>query len=291
MTAASAAPDRAPRSGGSRLLARFLAHRGAMLGLALTSFLLAAAALGPWLAPHDPLLQDLGTRLTGPDAAHWLGRDSLGRDLLSRILVGARVSLAVGLVVVAVSATLGTLIGAAVGLAGGWVDEVAMRIVDVLLAFPGILLAIAISAVLGPGLDHTVMALCVLGWVGYARLVRGQVLALREREFVQAAVALGAGPTRIVRKHLIPNLLAPVLVQATFGMASAIVAEASLSFLGLGVVPPTPSWGSMIDEGRLYLEQAPHVAAFPGLAILLTVLGLNFLGDGLRDALDVKSAR
>jgi len=272
------------------MLRRFLAHQGAMVGLALSCGMVVLAAVGPSIAPHDPIAQDLAGRLSPPGAGHWLGQDSLGRDVLSRILVGARVSLSVGVVVVCVSATIGTLVGAIVGLAGGWVDEVTMRLVDVLLAFPGILLAIALGAVLGPGLDHTVLALCVLGWVGYARLVRGQVLALREREFVQAAVALGAGRARIVRKHLIPNLLAPVLVQATFGMASAIVAEASLSFLGLGVVPPTPSWGSMIDDGRLYLEQAPHVAAFPGIAILLTVLGLNFLGDGLRDALDVKGS-
>ncbi len=280
----------AARSGTRRVARRFLVHKGAMAGLTLTSAMIVLAVIGPWIAPHDPLAQDLTGRLSPPGGAHWLGQDSLGRDVLSRILVGARVSLSVGVVVVCVSATIGTAIVAIVGLAGGWVDEVAMRVVDVLLAFPGILLAIAISAVLGPGLDHTVLALSVLGWVGYARLVRGQVLALREREFVQAAVALGAGRARIVRKHLIPNLLAPVLVQATFGMASAIVAEASLSFLGLGVLPPTPSWGSMIDDGRLYLEQAPHVAAFPGLAILLTVLGLNFLGDGLRDALDVKGS-
>lgn len=277
-------------TGRRRMLRRFLAHQGAMVGLALSCGMVVLAAVGPSIAPHDPIAQDLAGRLSPPGAGHWLGQDSLGRDVLSRILVGARVSLSVGVVVVCVSATIGTLVGAIVGLAGGWVDEVAMRLVDVLLAFPGILLAIALGAVLGPGLDHTVLALCVLGWVGYARLVRGQVLALREREFVQAAVALGAGRARIVRKHLIPNLLAPVLVQATFGMASAIVAEASLSFLGLGVVPPTPSWGSMIDDGRLYLEQAPHVAAFPGIAILLTVLGLNFLGDGLRDALDVKGS-
>ena len=277
-------------TGARRVLRRFLTHKGAMVGLVLSLAMIVLALIGPWIAPHDPIAQDLAGRLSAPGSAFWLGQDSLGRDVLSRILAGARVSLSVGVVVVCVSATIGTAIGAMVGLAGGWVDEVAMRVVDVLLAFPGILLAIAISAVLGPGLDHTVLALCVLGWVGYARLVRGQVLALREREFVQAAVALGAGRARIVRKHLIPNLLAPVLVQATFGMASAIVAEASLSFLGLGVVPPTPSWGSMIDDGRLYLEQAPHVAAFPGLAILVTVLGLNFLGDGLRDALDVKGS-
>ncbi len=275
-------------TGRSRVLARFVAHRGAVGGLALIGCVTVIALIGPAIAPHDPIAQDLAARLNAPSAGHILGQDSLGRDVLSRILVGARVSLAVGLIVVLVSSTVGSAVGAAVGLAGGWVDEVAMRVVDVLLAFPGILLAIALSAVLGPGLDHTVLALCVLGWVGYARLVRGQVLALREREFVQAAVALGASRTRIVMHHLLPNVLAPVLVQATFGMASAIVAEASLSFLGLGVVPPTPSWGSMIDDGRLYLEQAPHVAAFPGLAILITVLGLNFLGDGLRDAFDVK---
>ena len=269
---------------------RLLAHRGAALGLGIATLLVAVAILGPALAPHDPSAQDLGERLAGPSLSHPLGRDALGRDVLSRLLVGARVSVWVGLVVVGISATVGTVAGALVGLLGGWVDEVTMRLVDVLLAFPGILLAIAITAVLGPGLDHVVIALCLLGWVGYARLVRGQVLSLRERAFVQAAVALGAGRLAIARRHLIPNVLAPVVVEATFGIAGVIVAEAGLSFLGLGVQPGTPSWGSMIDEGRAYLERAPHIAAFPGLAILVVVLGLNALGDGLRDALDVKGS-
>jgi peptide/nickel transport system permease protein len=207
---------------------------------------------------------------------------------LSRIVFGARVSLGVGLATVIVSLALGTAIGLLSGLAGGWVDELAMRAVDVLLAFPGILLAIALSAVLGPGLANVVLALSVIGWTSYARLVRAETLSLRGRAHVESAVALGASPLRLVGLHVLPLLAGPLAVQATFGFAGAVVAEASLSFLGLGTQPPTPSWGAMLNEGRSFLLVAPHVALFPGAAVFATVLGINFLGDALRDRLDVR---
>jgi peptide/nickel transport system permease protein len=243
---------------------------------------------GPWIA-GDPYVLDLSERLNGPSWVHPLGVDELGRDVLARLVVGARVSLLVGLAVVSLSATIGVTVGAVAGYAGGWIDEVSGRVMDVLLAFPGILLAIALVAVLGPSLNHVVLALVVIGWVSYARLVRGQVLKLRELEYVQAARALGARPVRVVVRHIVPATLPSVTVQATLGMAAAIISEASLSFLGLGVQPPTPSWGTMLDAGRSHLFDAPHLTIFPGLAIGLLVLGFNFVGDALRDALDPRA--
>jgi peptide/nickel transport system permease protein len=245
-----------------------------------------AALAGPLVSPHDPSEQNLPLRLEGPSAAHPMGLDELGRDILTRVLAGARVSLLVGLAVVSVSALFGTALGALAGYFGGALDDLISRVMDVLLAFPGILLAIALVAVLGPSLTNVVLALTVIGWVGYARLVRGQALRARELEFVQAARALGAGTPRILARHVVPTALPAVVVQATLGMAGAIIAEASLSFLGLGVQPPTPSWGTMLDAGRAHLFDAPHLTIFPGLAIATLVLGLNFLGDGLRDRLD-----
>jgi peptide/nickel transport system permease protein len=212
----------------------------------------------------------------------------MGRDILSRLIYGARVSLLVGLSTVLVSLFIGTMVGIICGYLGGVVDEICTRVMDVVLAFPGILLALAFMAVLGPSLTNVVMALCAVGWVSYARLARGQVLALRARDFVVAAQALGCGTPHIMLHHLIPNLMSPLLVEATFGMGSAIVGEAGLSFLGLGVQPPTPSWGSMLNEGRSFLLIAPHLTAFPGLAIMIVVLGVNFFGDGLRDLLDTR---
>ena len=254
----------------------------------LLTVLTVAAAGADWLAPYDPTTQDLAANLAPPDGDHPLGRDKLGRDILSRVVHGTRVSLAVGVVTVVVAVTLGLLVGGVAGWAGGWVDEVLMRAVDVLLAFPGLLLAIALTAVLGPSLRNVVIALCAIGWTGYARLVRGEIRRLREREFVEAARALGTPGGRILWRHLVPLVAAPLAVQATFGMAGAIVAEASLSFLGLGAQPPTPSWGAMLNDGRAFVLVAPHLTIFPGLAIMLTVLALNFLGDGLRDRLDVR---
>jgi len=249
-----------------------------------------AAVIGPVVAPFDTASQDLPLRLTGPSLRHWFGLDELGRDILSRVLAGARISLLVGLVVVSISSAVGILVGAIAGYFGGRVDEALSRIIDVLLAFPGLLLAIAMVAVLGPSLSNVVIALSLIGWVGYARLVRGQVLRARELEFVQAARALGARTPRVLLRHVIPTALPAVSVQATLGMGGAILAEASLSFLGLGVQPPTPSWGTMLNYGRIHLLDAPHLTIFPGLAIAVLVLGFNFLGDGLRDALDPKAA-
>ena len=250
-----------------------------------------AAIIGPVVAPFDSASQELALRLTGPSMQHWFGLDELGRDILSRVLAGARISLFVGLVVVSVSSTVGIAVGAAAGYFGGRVDEILSRAIDILMAFPGLLLAIAMVAVLGPSLFNVVFALSLIGWVGYARLVRGQVLRSRELEFVQAARALGASTPRVLIRHVIPTTLPAVSVQATLGMGGAILAEASLSFLGLGVQPPTPSWGTMLNYGRIHLLDAPHLTIFPGLAIAVLVLGFNFLGDGLRDALDPKAGR
>lgn len=256
---------------------------GTIVGVALTVALLAS-----WLAPHDPTEQHLARGLERPGWENPFGRDKLGRDIFSRVVYGTRISFAVGLITVAVSACVGVAIGVLSGYAGGAVDELLMRVTDIFLAFPGILLAIALMAILGPNLRNVVIALCLMGWVGYARLVRGQILALREYEFVIAARAIGARPGRIMFRHLLPNALAPVIVEATFGLAGTIIAEAGLSFLGLGAQPPTPSWGSMLNEGRTFILVAPHLTIFPGMAIMLLVLGFNFLGDGLRDALDPK---
>lgn len=252
-------------------------------GAVAVMLLIALAVLAPAIVPHPPLRQDLANDLVAHSAEHWLGTDKLGRDILSRIIYGARISLAVGFATVALSAAIGIIIGALAGYLGGWVDLLLMRLVDILLAFPGILLAIAFTAVLGPGLDHVVLALCLIGWTGYARLVRGEIIALRQREFIQAARALGARPARVIGRHLLPNLIAPMLIQATFGLAAAIIAEGSLSFLGLGVEPPTPSWGAMLNDGRQFLLVAPHLTAYPGLAIMFTVLALNLVGDALQE--------
>jgi peptide/nickel transport system permease protein len=259
---------------------------GALVGLALM-----AALLGPLVTPFDPASQELALRLATPSFAHPFGLDELGRDILARGLAGARISFLVGLTVVIVSSAVGTLLGAVAGYFGGRVDDVISRVIDTLLAFPGLLLAIALVAVLGPSLANVLFALTIIGWVGYARLVRGQVLRAREFEYVQAARALGASTVRILWKHVIPTAIPAVVVQATLGMAGAIIGEASLSFLGLGVQPPTPSWGTMLNGGRAHILDAPHLTLFPGLAIALLVLGLNFLGDGLRDRIDPRSNR
>lgn len=255
-------------------------------GAALVALVLLVALAGPWLAPFDPAEQFLERRLEPPSGSHPLGLDELGRDILSRLVYGARISVSVGLAVVVLAGLVGSVLGALAGYAGGRVDHLLMRLTDVFLAFPGILLAIALVAVLGPALEHVVLALVVIGWTGYARLVRGQVLQLREQEFIQASRVVGVGGIRIVLRHLFPNVLPVLMVQASLGMAGAILAEASLSFLGLGIQPPTPSWGAMINAGRSHLLDAPHLTLVPGVAILLTVMGLNFLGDALADLLD-----
>jgi peptide/nickel transport system permease protein len=258
-------------------------------GIAMLTLFALSALFAPLLAPQDPLRQNLDEDLVSYSVEHPLGTDKLGRDILSRTIYGARISLIVGCATVALSVTIGFALGSLSGYFGGWVDQSMMRLVDILMAFPGILLAIAFTAVLGPGLDHVVLALCLIGWTTYARLVRGEILALREREFIHAARALGCRPTRIILRHLLPNLLPPLLIQATFGLAAAIVAEGSLSFLGLGIESPTPSWGSMLNDGRQFLLVAPHLTSYPGLALMLTVLALNLVGDALQDRLNSRN--
>jgi len=259
------------------------------LGIAIVLVTAIAALIGPALVPYDPAAQNLPERLLGPSWLHPLGQDELGRDILARLLIGARISFLVGLSVVSISASVGIVVGAIAGYAGGWLDNLLGRAMDILLAFPGILLAIALVAALGPSLAHVVMALVVIGWVAYARLVRGQVLKIRELEYVQAARAIGAPLRRVLMRHVVPATLAAVAVQATLGMAGAIIAEASLSFLGLGVQPPTPSWGTMLDAGRSHLFDAPHLTVLPGLAIAMLVLGFNFAGDALRERIDPRA--
>lgn len=255
-------------------------------GGAIVLLAAAAALFGPALTPFDPVSQELALRLAAPTLSHPFGLDELGRDILARVLAGARISFLVGVTVVSISASLGTVLGAAAGYFGGLLDDAIGRAIDILLAFPGLLLAIALVAVLGPSLVNVLFALTIIGWVGYARLVRGQVLRVRELEYVQAARAMGARAPHILWRHIIPAAMPAVVVQATLGMGGAIVGEAALSFLGLGVQPPSPSWGTMLNGGRAHLLDAPHLTIFPGLAIAALVLGLNFLGDGLRDATD-----
>jgi peptide/nickel transport system permease protein len=259
------------------------------LGVAILLLFAAAALLAPMIVPHDSTRQNLANDLVAYSSEHPLGTDKLGRDILSRLIYGARISLTVGLATVALSLTIGLVIGSLSGYWGGWIDQLLMRTVDILMAFPGILLAIAFTAVLGPGLDHVILALCLIGWTGYARLVRGEILSLREREFIHAARALGCTPSRTILRHLVPNLLPPLMIQATFGLAAAIIAEGSLSFLGLGVEPPTPSWGAMLNEGRQFLLVAPHLTTYPGLAIMFTVFALNLVGDALQEKLENRS--
>lgn len=263
------------------------ARRGVADALAGLLLLVVAASAAPLLAP-DPRTTDLDARLRPPSAAHPFGQDALGRDVLARVLGGARVALAVAAISVAISLALGVLLGALAGFAGGWVDVVVSRLIDVFLAFPGLLLAIALAAVLGPGVGNVVVALSVLGWTGYARLTRGEVARLARRDFAHAAHALGASPTRIVGRHLLPLAAPSLLVQAAFGLSAAVIAEGSLSFLGLGAPPPDPTWGGMLDEGRQFLLVAPHLVVFPGLALAGTVLLFQLLGDALRDLLDVR---
>ena len=264
----------------------------AAAGFSMIVVLTLSGVFAPWLVPYDPAGQQLPQRLSGPSWEHPFGNDELGRDILSRTLMGTRVSMRVGAMVVLVSAVIGVFIGGIAGYVGGVVDIVTTVIViNSLMAFPGILLAIAFVAFLGPGLEKLIFALSIIGWVSYARLARGQVLKIKTLEFVECARALGASDARILLLHVLPNMVQPVLVQASVGMAGAILAEAALSFLGLGITPPTPSWGAMLNDGRNHLFDAPHLVVFPALALMLTVLSFNFLGDGLRDWLDPKLSK
>ncbi len=269
-------------------------NRLTYFGLAIAAIFILTAIFASFIATHDVTAQNLMTRYAAPSAAHWFGTDALGRDVFSRVVFGARISLEVGIIVVVVSSIIGTFIGAIAGFYGGWVDKILSGyIFNVFLAFPGLLLAIALVAFLGAGLGKLILALCVIGWVGYARVMRGQVLKVREYDFVQAARALGASNMRILFTHILPNAVQPLIVQASLGMAGAVLSEASLSFLGLGIPPPAPSWGTMIEEARGFdiLYNAPHVLLFPGIAIALTVLAFNFIGDGLREYLDPKQRK
>ncbi len=255
--------------------------------LALTLLLVILALAAPWLSPSDPTTQNLAARLAGPSAAHWMGTDELGRDILSRVIFGARVSMLVGVSVVLGAGLFGLAIGSLAGYCGGWFDRlVNIVLINAFLSFPGILLAIAFAAFLGPGVEKVIFALIVTGWAGYARLARAQILQAKEMEYVLAARSLGASPARILLRHLLPNILQPVLVQASLGMAAAILAESTLSFLGVGVLAPMPSWGAMLNDARSHLFDAPHLVLFPALAVMLAVLAFNLLGDALRDWMD-----
>jgi peptide/nickel transport system permease protein len=262
----------------------------AALGVILVAIFVFAAILAPWISPQDPAHIDLPNRLQTPSAQHWAGTDELGRDILSRLIWGARISLFVGSSVVVGSLLLGLIIGSLAGYYGGGIDRfVNVVLMNAFLSFPGILIAIAFVAFRGPGIFNLILALSIGGWVGYARLVRAQVLAVREREFVEAARALGAGDLHIITRHILPNIIQPVIVQAAIGMAGAVLAEATMSFLGLGVPPPTASWGSMLNDARSHLFDAPHLVIFPAVTVMLAVLAFNFIGDALRDLLDPRS--
>jgi len=262
----------------------------ATAGIVLLAVFVLCAIFAPLLAPHDPAQLDLNARLLPPTHAHLFGTDELGRDIFSRILFGARISLIVAVSVVAISLSIGLVMGALAGFYGGWMDAVInIYVMNAFLALPGILLAIAFVAFLGPGLWNLIFALSIGGWVGYARLVRAQVMAVKEREFVEAARALGANDLRILLRHILPNIVQPLIVQAAIGMAGAVLAEATLSFLGLGIPPPAASWVSMLNDARSHLFESPHMVAFPALAVMLCVLSFNFIGDALRDRMDPRT--
>jgi peptide/nickel transport system permease protein len=262
----------------------------AAAGVVLVIVFVMCAIFAPWLAPRDPAQINLPTRLDPPSLSRWCGTDELGRDICSRLIYGARISILVGGSVVALSLGIGLIIGCIAGYYGGRIDRfVNIVLMNAFLSFPGILLAIAFVAFRGPGIFNLVLALSLGGWVGYARLVRAQVLATREKEFVEAARALGASDLRVIVRHILPNIIQPVIVQAAIGMAGAILAEATMSFLGLGVPPPTASWGAMLNDARAHLFDAPHLVLFPAVAVMLAVLSFNFIGDALRDLLDPRS--
>lgn len=270
-------------------LHRILKNRVALAGLAMILLLSAVALFAPWIAPADPLKQNLLERLQPPSLRHWMGTDDLGRDLFSRLIYGTRISLSVALVAVSITTLFGTLIGLVAGYFGRWWDTVLMRAVDILLCFPTFFLILMVIAFLEPNILTVMAVIGLTSWTGLARLVRGETLSLREREFVLAAQALGLPHSRILARHLLPNVAAPILVSATLGIGSAVLTESALSFLGLGVQPPTPSWGNMLTTGKDYIHFAWWLSLFPGLAILLSVLAFNLFGEGLRDAVDPRS--
>ena len=274
------------KSGHKIALQQLKRNKIAMIGLVIIVSLALIAIFAPFIAPHDPVEQNLEKRLLSPSGEYPMGTDDLGRCLMSRIIYGARVTLQVGVITVGIITVIGVTLGLISGYCGGIVDEIIMRFVDVVLAFPGIILALAIAGALGPGLFNVMLALAMVGWTGLARVVRSSVLSIKEKEFVESARALGCSDLYIMTRHILPNVMAPVIVLATLDMAFIILAAAGMSFLGLGAQPPIPEWGSMLNGGRAFMRTAPHLTTFPGLAIMVTVLAFNFLGDGLRDALD-----
>jgi peptide/nickel transport system permease protein len=274
-----------PESEWRRVWSRLARNPMAIGGAAVVLAWVLIAAMAPWISPYDPIDQDVMNRLAPPSAQHWLGLDGIGRDVLSRVLYGGRVSLPVAAVVVVLASIFGTLYGALAGFVGKWPDEVAMRIVDMVLSFPALILAMAIAAALGPSIHNSMLAMLLVWWPPYARLARGQVLALKECDFVPAARSLGLSGRRILLRHILPNSVAPSLVLLAMDFGNAIIITAALSFLGLGAVPPTPEWGAMVAEGRELMQQW-WISTFPGLAILMVAIGCNFIGDGLRDAMD-----
>jgi peptide/nickel transport system permease protein len=281
----------AAESPARRALRRFLRHRLAVFGLVVVVAFILAALLAPWIAPADPLQTSWSAIRKAPSAAHWFGTDENGRDVLSRVLWGARASMAAGVLSVTVALLIGVPIGLLAGLAGGWVDTLISRIADAMLSVPFLILAIALAAFLGPALENAMLAIAITASPVFVRLARGMTLEVKATDWVEAARALGNPPWRLGLLHVLPNIVPPLLVQATLSIAEAIIAEASLSFLGLGQQPPAPSWGSMLNSAQRFLTQAPWLAVFPGLAIFLVVLAFNLMGDGLRDALDPRSER
>jgi peptide/nickel transport system permease protein len=274
-----------------RAIRRFLRHRLAVFGLVVVVLFILAAVLAPWIAPADPIQTSWTSIRKAPSAAHWFGTDENGRDVLSRVLWGARVSMAAGVLSVMVALLIGVPIGLLAGLAGGWTDTVISRIADAMLSVPFLILAIALAAFLGPSLENAMLAIAITASPVFVRLARGMTLEAKSTDWLEAARALGNPPWRLGLVHVLPNIIPPLLVQATLSIAEAIIAEASLSFLGLGQQPPSPSWGSMLNSAQRFLTQAPWLAVFPGLAIFLVVLAFNLVGDGLRDALDPRSER
>ena len=281
------APERSPVADFARA---FVRHPLAMTGAGIVLLLILAAAFGRAVAPYDPLGMDFAARFVPPSPDHPFGTDEFGRDVFSRVLFGARISLQVALIAVGISGTVGVTLGLAAGFLGGWIDELTMRIMDVFFAFPAVLLAITVMAILGRGVGNAMIAIAVVYVPIFARVTRGAVIGVRGSEYVTAARALGQGPGTIMWKHVLPNSLGPVIVQTSLSLAFAILAEAALSFFGLGTQPPEPSWGRMLAEGRGFLRQAPWMGIFPGLAIMASVMGFNFLGDGLRDLLDPRTS-
>ncbi|MDP9023832.1 MAG: ABC transporter permease [Candidatus Eremiobacteraeota bacterium] len=285
---AAAAEDLGPvsRTYAGDVWRRLRSSPGALIGLAIVLTIVVAALFAPWIGHADPLGQDLTHQSLGPSAHHWFGTDKLGRDVFARIVYGARISIRIGFLAVGLAITVGTLLGVIAGYAGGQTDNAIMAIMDVMLAFPSIILAIGITTILGPSINHLMLAVGIVYIPQYARLARSSVLAVKNLEYVEAARALGAWTPRILTRHVLPNIMAPLLVQATFGIATAELEAAGLSYLGLGARPPAPEWGAMLNDARDYWLSAPWALIFPGLAITLMVLGFNLLGDGLRDALD-----